>query len=281
MLQRPLHACWVFTASCWLLFAAPFAACGQAHDPYATDKVADTARGEDAALSYDGAYAADEPDFPARAERVYEERSFDQAALRKYRQDKQYDYDREKKDAATPSWLEKLLEWLMRDSDAPNVNMPGMNWDWLAYALAAFCVALLLFGVFRMRLQSIFFPQPKPLAMSYEVAQEDIRDMRFDDALTEAISQGMYRRAVRLLYLDALKELSAKGFIAWRLNKTNYDYLAEIAQSQLKPAFADLTRQYEYAWYGGFAIEQRDFQSIQDAFKAFRNSLQQEKRPVL
>jgi hypothetical protein len=77
------------------------------------------------------------------------------------------------------------------------------------------------------------------------------------------------------LYLQSLYRLISLGEVSFATDKTNNQYLAELAAKPYQQAFSDITLQYEYAWYGGFAIDENRFANIQQSFANFNNQLPQ------
>ncbi len=100
---------------------------------------------------------------------------------------------------------------------------------------------------------------------------EDINTIDFDKMIEEAVKSGMYRRAVRLYYLKALKQLSDRSQILWEINKTNRDYLYELKSPQLRSGFEDITYVYEYVWYGNVEIDAEKFSKVRSTFNQFSN----------
>ena len=107
----------------------------------------------------------------------------------------------------------------------------------------------------------------------YETLGENIHVIDFTESIAEAITQKNYRLAVRLYYLKALKELTDREMIDWRINKTNRSYVYELNSPTLRPDFEQITRQFEYAWYGDFPVDEAQFLSIKNQFLTFSNSI--------
>ena len=107
----------------------------------------------------------------------------------------------------------------------------------------------------------------------YETLGENIHAIDFADSIAEAIAQKNYRLAVRLYYLKALKELSDREMIDWRINKTNRSFVYELNSPTLRPDFERITLQFEYAWYGDFPVDETQFINIKNQFLTFSDSL--------
>lgn len=139
----------------------------------------------------------------------------------------------------------------------------------IAALLLSFIIIKLFFtrGVFR---RSSASNNVQVLATD-EDAAPDTRD--YKRLINAAIQNKDYRLATRYLYLQSLYRLIALGAVSFATDKTNNQYLAELATKPYRQAFATLTLQYEYAWYGGFAISENSFAVIQQSFTNFNNQL--------
>lgn len=94
------------------------------------------------------------------------------------------------------------------------------------------------------------------------------------DALAKAaIAAGNWREAVRMRYLHSLQLLEAKQLIAPGKDKTNMDYLRELASTAWHKPFAKLTLHYEYVWYGQQSLNNGQFSQLDEQFSAFKKSL--------
>jgi len=103
---------------------------------------------------------------------------------------------------------------------------------------------------------------------------ENIFEINFEKEIANAISEGQYRIAVRLMFLNVLKNLSLKDLITYKQGKTNFDYLMQMHSSRYYKDFFRLTRDYEYTWYGKFDITPETFDIIKNDFESFRNRIQ-------
>ena len=84
-----------------------------------------------------------------------------------------------------------------------------------------------------------------------------IRDLDFDAVYAEArrlLAAGDWAAATRYLYVAAILWLDRQGCIAFRLSKTNRDYLQELRPAaQQQGLFCRLTGCFEPIVYGGQA----------------------------
>lgn len=95
----------------------------------------------------------------------------------------------------------------------------------------------------------------------------------YDALARAAIAAGDWREAVRMRYLHSLQLLEAKQLIAPGKDKTNMDYLRELASTAWHKPFAKLTLHYEYVWYGQQPLNNGQFAQLEEQFSAFKTSL--------
>lgn len=95
----------------------------------------------------------------------------------------------------------------------------------------------------------------------------------YDALARAAIAAGDWREAIRMRYLHSLQLLEAKQLIAPGKDKTNMDYLRELASTAWHKPFAKLTLHYEYVWYGQQPLNNGQFAQLEEQFSAFKTSL--------
>jgi uncharacterized membrane protein YuzA (DUF378 family) len=100
-----------------------------------------------------------------------------------------------------------------------------------------------------------------------------IEQIDLEGMIKEQIDGGNYRAAIRYMYLNSLKRLSAAGKIDWDYQKTNADYLIEIEEGQLKEQFRDISYLYDHIWYGEFVLDQKKFNEALKVFEPLNPSL--------
>lgn len=102
---------------------------------------------------------------------------------------------------------------------------------------------------------------------------EDIFAINYEIEIGKAVAAQNYRLAVRLWYLRTLKELAERNVINWRPETPNGAYATHLYNSRFYAPFFRLTRNFEYTWYGGFAISQEAYAMMRTDFQTFLNSL--------
>lgn len=106
-----------------------------------------------------------------------------------------------------------------------------------------------------------------------KITDEDLEITVYEQQITDAIAQGKYRLAVRLLYLQTLRLLSDKQIITYSREKTNAAYLRSMISTPWYKTFAGLTLDYEYIWYGERPVSSEQFKVVHNQFSQFMNEL--------
>lgn len=210
--------------------------------------------------------------------KAYEERSFDPDRLERYRNDPRFKYERAVPEPPKPKPKERVKR-KKSDYNVPKVRSGG--WALGGVAKVLFWVVIIGGGLFlvmqllRVRLRGLVNKKSDEAKVVIEEALdvEDITEMELEDPIREAIDKGMFRKATRLLYLKALRELQERSLIQWRREKTNRQYLRELKRRDLKPLFQDITFIFEYIWYGEFQVDKDHFNSAYSAFLQFDQAL--------
>ncbi|HEU4632739.1 MAG TPA: hypothetical protein VFS22_02065 [Flavisolibacter sp.] len=109
---------------------------------------------------------------------------------------------------------------------------------------------------------------------SDEITEETIFSLSYEKEIQKAVAAENYRLAIRLWYLYILKGLAERNLIQYKQEKTNSDYVNELYKTPLYKDFFQLTRSFEYTWYGQFALSAATFALLQKDFLNFKQQLQ-------
>ncbi|MBD0277603.1 MAG: hypothetical protein ICV81_06505 [Flavisolibacter sp.] len=204
-------------------------------------------------------------DLPGMAERApVVQRKISQATLNKLRNDDDFWYanyhPNRKPEKENPSSLEKLINlgWFKT-----------LLWIIIISSFAAILIWFLIAG------NTVIFRKKPVTTISAEDTLENanIFTLDFDHEVNKAAHAGNYRLAIRLMYVQVLKELSDKNLINYSQEKTNSDYVQQLWNSRYYLHFFRLTRLFEYVWYGQFNINQSAYASIRNDFATFKQLL--------
>lgn len=181
----------------------------------------------------------------------------DTAKIALLRSDPAYDYNRE---LITPEL--NLFEWISKQFGEFLRKIFGSRFAEEYSGLILICIAIILlllviWFVYKKR-PELFMRSPKN-ALPYTVGEDTIYGVDFPGGIAEALSRQDYREAVRLLYLQTLKQLSDAERIDWQLYKTPTQYLNEVRL----PAFRQLTNHFLRVRYGNFEATEELFRTMQ------------------
>ncbi|QJD78347.1 DUF4129 domain-containing protein [Spirosoma rhododendri] len=143
--------------------------------------------------------------------------------------------------------------------------------DYGQYVLLAVLIGVVFYLLRKANYLDFLFPrQSQSSQLDYESSPEDIQGIDFGTAISQAIDGKQYRLAVRLLYLQTLKRLTDAQLIRYQREKTNRQYVYELAGTPHQRGFERLTQQFDYVWYGNAAIDSDQFARLQADFRAFQ-----------
>jgi hypothetical protein len=199
------------------------------------------------------------------------ERGFSSASMDKFKKDPAFQYDRIKEPPV--SLWDRFWSWFWYEVNQLLSTPGGRTTFWsLSILLGIVAIVFVVLKVMKMNRAGLF-GRSVVGGLAYETETEDIHSIPFANAIEQAVKQHNYRLAVRLLYLQTLKELTDRALINWQINKTNYEYLRELHQHPHQAMFKDLTYHFEYVWYGDMPVDQEQFSTIQQLFTQFNNKL--------
>ncbi len=139
---------------------------------------------------------------------------------------------------------------------------------WLIAATALFFILYKLFLS-----KGLFSKSDKEMANVQQLPEEELLQLgNYERLIQEATLNGDYRLATRYLFLQSLKLMADKEIIFYAADKTNREYLQQLPD-YLKIGFKNITRHYDYIWYGHQNIEKESFQNIEQVFKQFKQAL--------
>jgi hypothetical protein len=199
-------------------------------------------------------------------------RNFNPSAIEKYKADPAFRYDMVHE--ATRSWWANFWRWLWQKIDNIFETETGMQVTKTMFIIIAIIVLVMaVLALTGMGKAGLFGKKNKEDALGYAVLEDDIHAIDFNAAIADAVNERNYRFAVRLLYLQTLKNLTDAGLINWQLNKTNITYVNELNGNEYQQNFRNLTRQFESNWYGDLPIELTEFTEVREQFNQFNKTL--------
>jgi hypothetical protein len=109
----------------------------------------------------------------------------------------------------------------------------------------------------------------RPEDITIEEVEQNLHEAEIDRFLREALGSQNYRLAVRLYFLNVMKELSLKRIIEWQKDKTNGVYLREVRANSRDwyDDFARITLIFEYVWYSETPLTAASYAEIEPFYK--------------
>lgn len=203
-------------------------------------------------------------------------RTINPGALEEYRQQPDFNYSDEPI-AKGQSWWSRFWSWfwqMIRELFGKPDEEESRGLSVGSILLMVVLVGLIIYFVLKyMQLENIFRKKPEMVDIPYAESSKNIHEINFEKQIAEAVGKRNYKIAVRLHYLNTLKQLSDAGLIAWQPDKPNSVYLHELRDIKYRDPFGLLTRQFEYVCYGDFPLGEQAFENINRHFADFKRML--------
>jgi len=167
---------------------------------------------------------------------------------------------------------QQLLHWLFGDYEASSIIIFIIK---LLPYLVILMVILLAVWIFnRMNPGAIFLSESEGGKVFLSEEEEIVKTSDISDLIQKAVAEENYRLAIRYYFLLILQQLTRKELINYEFSKTDEDYLREIQQQPLQQQFRQLTRIYDFIWYGNFEASQEQFLKSKREFEKMQDLIQ-------
>ena len=180
------------------------------------------------------------------------------------------------------SWWADFWMWVIRQLSRVRYEGEGMGfWEYFLTTIVPWTIVLIVVVLVTMKLLGIDMDSfLRKKAVSTNVPFREVTGQMdpddFDKRLNEALGQRNFRLAIRLYYLDILRQLSGAGLIDWHPDKTNRQYFREINNRELREHFGRMTRLFEYVWYGESSPGEGEFEAAKAEFQSLKGSISRE-----
>ncbi|MGB1308241.1 MAG: DUF4129 domain-containing protein [Oceanihabitans sp.] len=199
--------------------------------------------------------------------------------LKKYHEDSKFNYNEEttNQNFITKAilWLKNIIrsffEWLFGVGNATGILKFILNT--LPYLILAFLIYLIFKFFLKVNSRNIISGKQNPSTIHFSEEENIIKNEDINQLINQAIAQKNYRLAIRYYYLLSLKILSDNQTINWQTQKTNADYISEIQTKNIQSSFINITRIYDYVWYGEFFIDAVKFEKLKQPFETLNKKL--------
>jgi hypothetical protein len=187
-----------------------------------------------------------------------------------YLSQKEYAYEEIQKEK---NWLQRANHWLKTAWDRLLEKIfggPVFSGFWQIFSqLAPSLLLLVLMGLLvwlAMKYNS-GDSQDRKIGFSSQSADEILLKSDNLKALAEeALRNQDFRLALRYRYLLVLQHLIHRKLIVWKSSKTNLDYQKELRETPFIGPFTEVTRIYNFVWYGHFDLDTKTYRELEGAF---------------
>lgn len=208
------------------------------------------------------------------------QKTIDQGDLDTFRENPDFDYDVAENTApewwiAFKNWLSNVVirffEWLFGVEEA--VGAFNTFLKILPYLLLLILVFILIKFFINVNARAISFNKKNDALVTLSEEEHIIKNEDIQKLIQQALADNNYRLAIRYYYLYMLRLMNEKEIISWELQKTNADYNRELEKTDLKKPFAQITRLYEYIWYGDFPIDEGNYRKAEANFLSLKEAV--------
>ena len=186
-----------------------------------------------------------------------------------YEADDTYDYIRETPpEEDQQSLIGRLLRAFLESITATAERRAVV--DIVLYGLVALAIGYGLLAIIRMEPRASKHRRTSPGYQS-DGLDERVKETAFEPLIDQAIDEGEYRSALRLMYLHGLQQLDRSGWIDWRPDRTNLQYERSLTGTAVGPSFRDATRIFDIVWYGDVRVRAEEFDDLRRPFDEVRD----------
>ncbi len=198
-------------------------------------------------------------------------RSPSEQTLNNFRNNKEFNYHQ--KEVSPPSIFGLILEWLFKMLRKLFGNRYSSYSSFLIYLTLGLVFIYLILKIIQSRPENLFYTNKNQRIDPYDGIIEDLHTIDFDAKIKNAAGRHDYRAAIRWQYLKSLSYLSSRGLIHWKSDKTNDDYLHELQEQSILSSFREITKLFEYSWYGNFLVSESFYMRSRTLFLEFNKQL--------
>jgi len=166
------------------------------------------------------------------------------------------------------NFIDQIWGFLIRKFKSWSVLVDAMPWiiKVLVWGCALF---LFFFLIVKLKLYKIFYSEKDIHSPEHNFLSTDDQIIDYDNVIRLHAQQKMFRLAIRFLYLQLIHTLRSKEYIRYSKEKTNFDYLHDLSNEEIRYRFLTITSIYNHVWYGDVEIAEDQYLRFENSFKSF------------
>ena len=193
-------------------------------------------------------------------------KQFDSSSIDRYKNDSAFNYEvvdsgpslYEQVTAWFNRLFRKILSWFFDDIETP-MGFLMVFLKALPYIIGVLVLYLIINFFLKVNSRNLISGKTNKEIVQIEDEEALLQSKDLPNLIALAISEENYRLATRYQYVLLLQQLSNKELIVWEQQKTNEDYIKEVKTKNIHTEFEEITRFYDFVWYGNFEINQQEY----------------------
>ena len=209
---------------------------------------------------------------------IVELKQFDQSQLDSFKNDENFNYNIQEDNSIfnnIKDFLKRtallILGWLVGKQNAFSALETVVTV--LPYIVLIILIVLIVFFFLKIKINKLKVDTTEKADVILTEEAEIIKNADISSLIKLAIQQNNYRLGIRYYYLLILQQLEQKELIYWEQQKTNEDYIQEIEEKTIVVQFKELTRLYDFVWYGNFEINELEFSKAVSEFNSLTKAI--------
>lgn len=197
------------------------------------------------------------------------ERGFNNQKIEEYLSDDYYNYD-ESPVSDSSNGIRRFFARLFESV----FNTNDLSWPRkiILFLLAAFIVYVIVKNS-KLSLRNLIPLGNKKFSEAHEI-KNDESEFDYQAQIALAEDNGFYPLAIRYRFLQILQILDYKGRIRFGDNFTNWQYVSQMSDNEMRRDFSGIVLVYDKAWYGEYTITSEMYSLIANQFNEFKNTVQ-------
>lgn len=210
----------------------------------------------------------------------FEDFKYDPQEIRRNRERREYSYDDgnglDEPEIERPiQEQESRQHEPIRVDDRPKVKTPLLSDSFLKTLGYIFLFVLVIFVIYSLiKNRDGFKKESSGDVVIKDMNPATISKTELELLLEKYISEENYRECIRVYFTFILKEIIKNGWIKWKKEKTNFDYILEMKSKPDAASFEECVRIYDLVWYGEYEITKEVYESLQPTLLSYYQSLQ-------